>query len=570
MANASFFLLILLIWSPRGDCLREQAKDAVATGGELWCVACNVAKDSALQSALDWACGPGGADCRPIQQGGACYQPEDIQSHASFAFNDYFLRNGLAASACDFSGTAALTSLNPGQGSCVFPSSIIVVSDLETFGENDGSQPHFNEEIGSAGHDALLVPEIKGFFFPFLQLIIKKWELRWIGDIQLRASSGRHERSFSSAAENMESGVDSTLMPFVRPCHAHRVAFSSATVLSASGQPRPWTGLQSWREAPANEDRVWGPHGPSPPPTPPLEPDLTTMTAASLAECAALVLSSSDPLAKSTLSHLAYTRWCRREILVGTASPPSRPARPDRPLLVPPKEVPSHKSSGLPLNAYMLHNLAHVELNAIDLAWDTVVRFSHLRDELGDEFFADFARVADDESRHFAWCSQRLNELGFRYGDMPAHNFLWRECEKSSEDVAARLAVIPLVQEARGLDAGPRLAQKLAGFGDHRTSHIVAKIAEEELAHVAVGLYWFLQVCKKMGRIPRAIFKDLLEEYGVELKGPFNYAARDEAGIPRDWYDGASEQEAKSELSEVHDRLACIVAMERENSESNS
>lgn len=113
MANASFFLLILLIWSPRGDGLREQAKDAVATGGELWCVAKNNAEDSALQSALDWACGPGGADCRPIQQGGACYQPEDIQSHASFAFNDYFLRNGLAASACDFSGTAALTSLNP-------------------------------------------------------------------------------------------------------------------------------------------------------------------------------------------------------------------------------------------------------------------------------------------------------------------------------------------------------------------------------------------------------------------------------------------------------------------------
>ncbi|CAL9100999.1 unnamed protein product [Musa textilis] len=123
MANASFFLLILLLWSPRGDGLREQAKDAVATGGELWCVAKNNAEDAALQSALDWACGPGGADCRPIQQGGACYQPEDIQSHASFAFNDYFLRNGLAASACDFSGTAALTSLNPSQGSCVFPSS---------------------------------------------------------------------------------------------------------------------------------------------------------------------------------------------------------------------------------------------------------------------------------------------------------------------------------------------------------------------------------------------------------------------------------------------------------------
>ncbi|RWW53752.1 hypothetical protein BHE74_00039727 [Ensete ventricosum] len=117
MANAWFLLLVLLLWSPRGDGLREEAKDAVATGGELWCVAKNNAEDAALQSALDWACGPGGADCRPIQQGGACYQPEDIQSHASFAFNDYFLRNSLAASACDFSGTAALTSLNPSTSS---------------------------------------------------------------------------------------------------------------------------------------------------------------------------------------------------------------------------------------------------------------------------------------------------------------------------------------------------------------------------------------------------------------------------------------------------------------------
>ncbi|GKA82482.1 putative ferritin-like superfamily protein, partial [Tanacetum coccineum] len=113
---------------------------------------------------------------------------------------------------------------------------------------------------------------------------------------------------------------------------------------------------------------------------------------------------------------------------------------------VSPKEIPAPKNSGLPLNAYMLHNLAHVELNAIDLAWDTVVRFSPYRELLGDMFFADFARVADDESRHFAWCSQRLAEIGFSYGDMPAHNLLWRECEKSSDDVVARLAVIPLVQ----------------------------------------------------------------------------------------------------------------------------
>ncbi|XP_020097428.1 uncharacterized protein LOC109716410, partial [Ananas comosus] len=299
---------------------------------------------------------------------------------------------------------------------------------------------------------------------------------------------------------------------------------------------------------------------PTSPPSPPLS---------SLAELAALVLSTPDPSTKSRLSHLAFSRWLRLRLPVGAAPPPLRPARPPNPPLVSPKEVPTHKNSGLPLNAYMLHNLAHVELNAIDLAWDTVARFAPLRDVLGDEFFADFARVADDESRHFAWCSQRLAELGFSYGDMPAHNLLWRECEKSSGDVSARLAVIPLVQEARGLDAGPRLVQKLIGFGDHRSSDIVAKIAEEEVAHVAVGVYWFAQVCQKMGRIPCHTFKDLLDEYGVELKGPFNYSARDEAGIPRDWYDGTSRRQFESELSKVHERLACIVAMEKENSSLN-
>lgn len=187
---------------------------------------------------------------------------------------------------------------------------------------------------------------------------------------------------------------------------------------------------------------------------------------------------------------------------------------------------------------------------------------------LGDEFFSDFARVADDESRHFSWCSQRLAELGFNYGDMPAHNFLWRECSKSSGDVATRLAVIPLVQEARGLDAGPRLVQKLIGFGDHRTSNIVAKIADEEIAHVAVGVFWFALVCQKTGRTPSDAFKDLLKEHGVELKGPFNYSARDEAGMPRDWYEDGPlvNDEARRRLSEVHDRLETIISLEQESS----
>ncbi|KAG8364761.1 hypothetical protein BUALT_Bualt18G0032400 [Buddleja alternifolia] len=280
-----------------------------------------------------------------------------------------------------------------------------------------------------------------------------------------------------------------------------------------------------------------------------------------------VVLSTSDPLTKAKLSHLAYIKWRQEGLPVGVSdAPPPTPSRPPKPQLVSPKEIPAPKSSGLPLNAYMLHNLAHVELNAIDLAWDTVVRFSPYIDLLGQGFFADFAHVADDESRHFTWCSQRLAELGFRYGDMPAHSFLWRECEKSSDNVAARLAVIPLVQEARGLDAGPRLVNKLIGFGDLRTSSIVAKIADEEVAHVAVGVYWFVLVCQKTGRVPSSTFTDILQEYNVELKGPFNYSAREQAGIPREWYDPLSTTKEDKQLCEVYDRLACIISIEQENS----
>lgn len=341
-------------------------------------------------------------------------------------------------------------------------------------------------------------------------------------------------------------------------------SISSSSASTTSPQYRQWSGLERWRESPINQDRTWGPKGPKPP-LKLQQLDLANGSCSSLAELGALVLSTSDPLAKSQLSHFAYSRFRSENLPIGISDPPARPARPAKPELVSPKDIPAPKDSGLPLNAYMLHNLAHVELNAIDLAWDTVVRFSPYKDLLGEGFFADFAHVADDESRHFSWCSQRLAELGFSYGDMPAHNLLWRECEKSSDNVAARLAAIPLVQEARGLDAGPRLVKKLVGFGDNRTSKIVAKIADEEVAHVAVGVYWFMSICQKMGRVPCSTFKDILKEYDVEVKGPFNYSAREEAGLPRHWYD----DQKKEQLSEVYERLTHIVAMENENASSS-
>ncbi|GJN38101.1 hypothetical protein PR202_gb27113 [Eleusine coracana subsp. coracana] len=378
--------------------------------------------------------------------------------------------------------------------------------------------------------------------------------------------------------------------------------------VAASASPLPWPGLHAWRRAPPSDLRTWGPNGPCTSDDGEAAPHGVDDAGSSLAEMGAVVLSTADPLSKARLTHAAFSRWAAG-LPVGQATAPDHPARPDKPLVViamlllrllvlhgrlwlrhfieqcgvcfsvaklllspqvTQKEITTHKEMGVPLNAYMLHNLAHVELNAIDLAWDTVVRFSPLRDTLGDGFFADFARVADDESRHFRWYSQRLAELGFSYGDMPVHNLLWRECAKSSRDVSARMAVIPMVQEARGLDAGPRLVQRLRGYGDHRSADMVAKVAEEELAHVSVGLCWFLKVCQMMGRVPGDTFKDLIKEYGVVLKGPFNYPARDEAGIPREWYDEKHKQEETRKLSEVHDRLASIVEMEKENASLNT
>uniref|UniRef100_A0A3B6FIM8 DUF455 domain-containing protein n=1 Tax=Triticum aestivum TaxID=4565 RepID=A0A3B6FIM8_WHEAT len=343
-------------------------------------------------------------------------------------------------------------------------------------------------------------------------------------------------------------------LPLARGSTRRRLLAAGASAAS----PLPWPGLHTWRRAPPSDLRSWGPNGPCVPNTDKAgapEAGAGVGDGSSLAEMGALVLSTADPLAKAHLTHAAFSRWAAGGLPVGLARAPDHPARPEKPLAVTQKEVPTHKAMGVPLNAYMLHNLAHVELNAIDLAWDTVVRFSPLRDTLGDGFFA---RVADDESRHFRWYSQRLAELGFRYGDMPVHNLLWRECAKSSSDVSARMAVIPLVQEARGLDAGPRLVQKLIGFADHRSADIVAKVAEEELAHVSVGLYWFLKVCEMMGRVPGAAFRDLIKEHDVVMRGPFNYQSRDEAGIPREWYDEMLKPEVASNLSEVRDHLLFI------------
>ena len=273
------------------------------------------------------------------------------------------------------------------------------------------------------------------------------------------------------------------------------------------------------------------------------ETDAERIQEASLEEYGWRVLNSAHPLLKAELTHKAWREYKAGKISLfagidgaTVAPPPSIPARPPKPELVPAREIPLLKKSHLSPSAYTLHNLAHVELNAIDLAWDSMVRFAHLR--LPQAFYEDFVRVADDESRHLGWCLQRLYELNTRYGDMPAHNLLWDGCIASSKDVRERLAVVPMSQEARGLDAGGRLAERLVGWGDNVSAAIVSRISKEERQHVAVGTYWFGLICKVLDDDPREVFVDTLTALTPDLlRPPFNDNAREAVGLPRSYYD---------------------------------
>uniref|UniRef100_A0A061SKE7 DUF455-domain-containing protein n=1 Tax=Tetraselmis sp. GSL018 TaxID=582737 RepID=A0A061SKE7_9CHLO len=300
---------------------------------------------------------------------------------------------------------------------------------------------------------------------------------------------------------------------------------------------REWSGLKLWRSADLDRRRTWGEK----------EPVEDTSgnnlkTAAledTLAGCALSVLRAAEPKDKIRLTHRAWEAFRAGQLEVGILDPkdvPFRPSRPKNPKLVPPREVPKPKESSLPLNAYMLHNLAHIELNAIDLAWDTVARFSALG--LPKEFYSDFAHVADDESRHLSWCLQRLEELGHSYGDMVAHDLLWECAQISSDDLGWRMCLVPMSQEARGLDAGPRLVEKMVGWGDNRSSAIVEQISIEEKAHVAVGVAWFNRMCEALDQEPEVEFRDTMGRLCPDLlTGFFNHEAREEVGLHRSWYD---------------------------------
>eukprot|EP00742_Colponemidia_sp_Colp-10_P011717 GILJ01013059.1.p1 GENE.GILJ01013059.1~~GILJ01013059.1.p1 ORF type:complete len:804 (+),score=82.89 GILJ01013059.1:315-2414(+) len=197
--------------------------------------------------------------------------------------------------------------------------------------------------------------------------------------------------------------------------------------------------------------------------------------------------------------------------------------------------MPPAKSAGVPMNVYLLHALTHIELGAIDMYWDTMVRSTS--DDLPHEFFGDFLTVVGDEARHFMMLTERLKELSFTYGVIPAQKAFWDNAVKTRADLAARLAILPLVQESRGLDAGPRLVEKLLSLGDKSSAAIVKQICEEEVNHVRTGLKWFKFICAKHGLDAKEVFqRSVLTHLDTVLHAPFNVVARSHAGLPEDWY----------------------------------
>lgn len=213
------------------------------------------------------------------------------------------------------------------------------------------------------------------------------------------------------------------------------------------------------------------------------------------------------------------------------AEPPDLPGRPARPVLVPPKDVPTRSPFTLEGRAALLHAIAHIEFNAINLALDAVWRFAGLP----EDFYRDWLRVAAEESLHFTLLREHLRTLGHDYGDFPAHDGLWTMTARTAHDIVARMALVPRTLEARGLDATPPLQAKLAKAGDARAVAILDVILRDEIGHVAIGNRWYRYTCERAGLDPVAIYPGLVERYAApKLRPPFNDAARRAAGFSED------------------------------------
>lgn len=260
----------------------------------------------------------------------------------------------------------------------------------------------------------------------------------------------------------------------------------------------------------------------------------------SLRDMAVEVLSTTDAHDKATLSREHAATWfsaraAGQDIALGRAAPPSKPGRPVQPELLSPRDMPSRKPGTPEGRAAMLHAIAHIELNAIDLHWDMIARFPDVEFPLG--FYDDWVKSADEESKHFKLLSDCLASYGSHYGALPAHAGMWQSAEETAHDILARLAVVPMVLEARGLDVTPGIIKLFKQAKDKKAVAALEVIYSEEVAHVAYGSKWFHFLCGRENRDPKEAFHALVQRYfHSKLRPPFNEEKRADAGIAPDFY----------------------------------
>ena len=254
---------------------------------------------------------------------------------------------------------------------------------------------------------------------------------------------------------------------------------------------------------------------------------------ASLHELAARCVASASVADKLALTADAAARFASGEVAIddapfGVAPLSTTPGRPERPRLVAPRALPQRGLGGAEGRAALVHAVAHIEFNAINLAWDAVARFRGLP----RAYYADWVGVAVDEARHFGWLSARLAELGHAYGDFDAHDGLWEMAVKTADSCLARMALVPRVLEARGLDVTPGMIARLRALGDAATVTILEAILREEVAHVAAGSRWCAWACAREGVDASATFQTLVTTHlRGTIRGPFNAEARLAAGF---------------------------------------
>lgn len=259
-----------------------------------------------------------------------------------------------------------------------------------------------------------------------------------------------------------------------------------------------------------------------------------------LSEAAVAVITTANAMEKAELSRDLAKQWfdsveAGEPMEIGNATPPDRPSRPEKPELIDPRDVPRRRPKTRKGRIELLHAIAHIELNAIDLHWDIIARFADIPMPRG--FYDDWVKAAAEESKHFMLLNDRLAFYNSHYGAMAAHAGMWTAATDTAEDFMGRLAVVPMVLEARGLDVTPGMITLFENANDPDTVVALNVIYAEEVGHVAYGSKWFHFLCGRHNHDPKETFHALVRKYfHAKLRPPFNEEKRAEAGLPPDFY----------------------------------